>query len=381
VGVSENGVIDPVLGINEMRGFIWKNGHMTDLGALGGNVSFAGTINNREQVVGFATNATPDPNSIYYLLAQGSSNGTETRAFLWENGVMQDLCTLGGPDAIAAFVNKRSQVAGIAYLNSIVNPLTGVPTQDSFLWQNGTMRDLGNLGGTYGFPNGMNDRGQVVGLSNLAGDQAFHPFLWDGNTLLDLGTLGGSTGQAIAINDAGEVAGVADLPVSGHDAFLWNDGLISDLGNLGVTSATHAIGSAGQVVGASRVGAPGDARAFLWENGGPMVDLNTLIPANSSLTLVFAETINERGEIGGTGVPAGCAPKDTSTCGHAFLLIPDGDCDDECEGRIAASQAATLQSPVATKQQVESPAETINQVRNSLTHRYRFPGQRSAPRD
>jgi len=43
--------------------------------------------------------------------------------------------------------------------------------------------------------------------------------------------------------------------------------------------------------------------AFLWENGGPMVDLNTLIPAGSSLQLVFAFAINDRGEIVGAGEP------------------------------------------------------------------------------
>ena len=385
VGVSENGVIDPVLGINEMHGFIFKHGHMADLGTLGGNVSYAGSINNRGQVVGFATNAIPDPNSMYYLLAQGSANGTQTRAFLWQDGAMQDLGTLGGPDAQAGFVNEEGQVAGIAYLNSIVNPLTGIPTQDTFLWQNGRMRDLGNLGGTVGGPNDMNNRGQVVGTSNIAGDQLFHPFLWDGRRLLDLGTLGGSTGQAIAINDAGEVAAEGDLPGDQtHDAFLWRNGVVTDLGNLGVTSFPYAISPSGQVVGASRIDAtPGNARAFLWENGGPMVDLNTLLPANSSLTLVFAETINERGEIGGTGVPAGCQPADVDFCGHAYLLIPDGDCDDDCEGRIAASQttAALTQNPAVTTHSNEKPVNPVDQLRNRLMQRYHIPGQPVVPRD
>ena len=291
VGVSENGVIDPVLGINEMHGFIFKHGHMADLGTLGGNVSYAGSINNRGQVVGFATNAIPDPNSMYYLLAQGSPNGTQTRAFLWEDGSMQDLGTLGGPDASAGFVNEEGQVAGIAYLNSIVNPLTGVPTQDTFLWQNGTMRDLGNLGGSIGGPNGMNNRGQVVGTSNIAGDQTLSP--------VSLGREEDSWTWALWEEVRGRRSrsmmperwqAEADLPGDQtHDAFLWKNGVVTDLGNLGVTSFPHAISASGQVVGSSRIDATlGNGRAFLWENGGPMVDLNTLIPANSSLTLVFA---------------------------------------------------------------------------------------------
>ena len=38
------------------------------------------------------------------------------------------------------------------------------------------MHDLGSLGGTFGGPDAMNSRGQVVGNSNLAGDQVSHPF-------------------------------------------------------------------------------------------------------------------------------------------------------------------------------------------------------------
>jgi probable HAF family extracellular repeat protein len=301
---------------------------------------------------------------------------------------------LGGPDAQAGFVNEEGQVAGIAYLNSIVNPLTGVPTQDTFLWQNGRMRDLGNLGGSFGAPNGLNNRGQVTGYSNLVGDQIFQPFLWDGKKLLDLGTLGGDFGEGIAINDAGEVAGGADLPGDQiHDAFLWRKGVMTDLGNLGLTSYAHAISASGQVIGASRLADGTTVHAFLWENGGPMIDLNTLIPPNSSLTLVFAETINERGEIGGNGVPAGCQPADVATCGHAFLLTPDGDCDSACEGRIVASQnriaadrTAATQNPATIKQGNKSQGNKsllspVERFRSHMRQRYHLPGQPAAPRD
>jgi hypothetical protein len=56
-----------------------------------------------------------------------------------------------------------------------------------------------------------------------------------------------------------------------------------------------------------------------------MVDLNDLIPPGSSLELVYGEHINDRGEILGIGVPAGVAPIDVETKGHAFVLIPDED--------------------------------------------------------
>jgi len=77
------------------------------------------------------------------------------------------------------------------------------------------MLDLGTLGGTLGSAAALNNRGEVVGQSNLAGDLIFHPFLWTKSRgMQDLGTFGGDTGTTEWINDAGEVVGKADLPGS-----------------------------------------------------------------------------------------------------------------------------------------------------------------------
>jgi probable HAF family extracellular repeat protein len=318
VGYSENGVIDPVLGIPEVRAVLWRDGKIMDLGTLGGNESQAQDINNRGQIVGAYANQILDDFSFFGF-------GTQTRAFIWENGVMQDLGTLGGPDAFDTRINERGQVAGDSYTDWTPNPTTGIPTVHPFLWEDGRMVDLGSLGGSFGVIDWLNNRGQVVGLMTLPTDEVQHPFLWDRGTLTDLGTLGGINGEAVTVNDAGEIAGVADLPDGSHNAFLWKNGVMTDLGNLGVTSFPHGINSSGQIVGASRVSrVPSQTSAFLWEKGGPMVDLNTLIPANSPLHLTFAERINDRGEICGTGVPPGVSVDDVESLGHAFLLIPIG---------------------------------------------------------
>jgi hypothetical protein len=88
-GSSETEAIDPLLGVRELHAILWKNGEIMDLGALeGGYESVAFAVNSRGQVAGAGFNTVPDP------LSPG---GTQERTFVWENGVMRDLGTLGGP--------------------------------------------------------------------------------------------------------------------------------------------------------------------------------------------------------------------------------------------------------------------------------------------
>jgi probable HAF family extracellular repeat protein len=344
VGTSENGVLDPVTGFNELRAVLWKGGRLKDLGTFGGNLSVAGGINDSGQVAGEALNDIADPYSLFDLLIFGSSTGTQTRAFIWKNGVKQDLGTLGGPDAAAGFgwgfINQRGQVAGFSYTNATPNAATGIPTLDPFLWKNGHMQDLGTFGGVYGFVTALNNRGQVIGGSSLGGadegaclifgfSSGCHPFLWDRGKLIDLrtSTRGGTPVTADLINDAGEIVGGAGFPNVVYDAYLWRNGTAIDLGNLGdPASEVDYVNSRGQAVGGTFTNTGVNLRAILWEKGS-MIDLNTVIPAGSSLYLKFADTINDAGEIGGVGVPAGCTDKDA--CGHAFVLIP---CDENHPG-------------------------------------------------
>jgi probable HAF family extracellular repeat protein len=220
IGISRNGEVDPLIVLPEIRAVMWTDGKIIDLGTLeGGHESVANAVNNRGQVVGAFNNTISDPFSLV-------GNGYEVRAFLWQDGAMEDLGTLGGPDAWALLINERGQITGLSYSSSTPGSVTGLPPLDPFLWENGEMIDLGTLGGTSGTPTAFNNRGEVVGQSNLVGDVNFHPFVWvKEQGMKDLGTLGGDTGFANWINDIGDIVGKADLPgpmlPQDHRAVLW----------------------------------------------------------------------------------------------------------------------------------------------------------------
>jgi probable HAF family extracellular repeat protein len=344
IGGSTNGLMDPILGIPENHGVLWtEDNQIMDLGTLGGGLSFPNDVNNLNQIVGFSTNTTPDPFSF---------PGVQVRAFLWENGGIRDLGTLGGgPAAAALFINNHGQIAGFSYISPTPNPSTGIPTLHPVLWENGTIKDLGSLGGlgsiattfnaNEGYTveiNGMNERGEIVGTSPLEGDQMHHAFLWNGS-LMDLGTLGGDNSQGWWVSNSGLVVGRADFsPEStAHHAFLWKNGVMTDLGTLGpcLNSTAFVVNSKGQVVGdTGDCPGGGGGPSFYSENGQPMVDINTLVLPGSDIEVVDAIYINDKGEIAGGGyLPNGDF--------HAVLLVPASADEIAAANALNAPQAST----------------------------------------
>src|SRR3954453_9060978 len=90
-------------------------------------------------------------------------------------------------------INNAGQVTGYSF--------TSDGAQHAFLYSDGQMTDLGTLGGSYSTAYGINDAGQVVGSSTTP-TGAGHTFLYSNGQMSDLGTLGG-----FAINDAGQITG------------------------------------------------------------------------------------------------------------------------------------------------------------------------------
>jgi len=113
----------------------------------------------------------------------------------------------------------------------------------AFLWQNGAMTDLGTLGDGYTAAYDINDSGQVVGASFFGGawggDQSDspppdRPFLWQNGVMSDLllDPYDGSEGHAYAINNARVIVGGARATSGIEGAFVWEDGVMYDLDSL-----------------------------------------------------------------------------------------------------------------------------------------------------
>ena len=327
---------------------LWQKGLITDISTpgLGGLNSGAFGVNERGQASVQAETSTKDPNNENFC-AYGT--GLKCLPFLWQDGVMTQLPTLGGNNGTVGQINNRGEMAGIAE-NSTRDPkcpsgvaVTGTGPQvldfEAVIWgpKPGEIRELHPLpGDTVGMALWINDLGQAVGASGTCANTILppvavgpHAVLWEKDgSVTDLGNLGGMVNTALLavgnvglfINNHGQVVGASAVPgdpagapsTSSH-AFLWTretgvdcaatglNGCIRDLGTLPGDVGSVGLGAndTGDVVGAS-LDMSGSPRAFLWQNG-VMTDLNTLIPAGSPLFLLFAETINSRGEIVGFG--------------------------------------------------------------------------------
>jgi probable HAF family extracellular repeat protein len=299
VGMSEDGGTDPFTDWPTVHATMFRGGHVSNLGSLpGGHESFAIAINDRGQAAGMSSDGTTDPFSVFGW-------GTETRGFAWRNGVMTDLGTLGGGDTLVNAQNQRGEIIGSSYTNGTPNVATGLPTSDPFLWHGGRMRDLGTLGGTYGVGNWLNDEGDVVGQSNLAGDESSRPFLWNGRKMINLGDLGGGFGFADYVNDRDDVAGASLASDGNFHGFRWQDGQMIDLPPVGGApwAFANSINNGNQVVGnETDAGGSEEVMAVLWD-GRRGYDLNALVAPNQ-LDMTSAEYINDRGDIVGHGVLA-----------------------------------------------------------------------------
>jgi probable HAF family extracellular repeat protein len=309
---------------------LWVRGSAPiDLGSFGGpdgNSAVAWPVkNNNGLVVGISDTAEDNPLgeafSCWPFFASGTPTRKICRGFRWADGTMTALPPFpGGYNSYAAAANNRGQVVGWAetgFHDPTCNTDFQVLQFKAVIWgPQGEMQELPPLpGDSTSAATAINDKGQVVGISGacgiaVGGVSAAHAVLWENGVPYDIGSLGGhSWNTPTAINNDGTIVGFSLLAgqdgTRNYEAFIWTrEGGMRSLGKPAgdVRSAAFGINDEGQVVGLS-VGGPYVLRALFWENG-VMTDLNDITESGSPY-LLYANDINDRGEIAGQAFDPG----------------------------------------------------------------------------
>jgi probable HAF family extracellular repeat protein len=304
--------------------------HEVDLEAIVGGQTSAIAINNRGIVA--VSTFTSDGGSFSFLvdskkgqIVYRSPAGDRVNA-LSDNGNAAGDSREGGwvlfqgerraiPVGHAFGVNDHGEVVGVVggfFFRAAV-----------YSSKDGTVTELGTLGGLQSVPFAINSSGQVTGQSDMAGPpgQESHAFRWNRGTMEDLGTLGASPSLGKAIDEDGRVVGSSGTPANVSHAFLAGErGPMRDLGTLPdcSTSVGAGINNEGDVVGSDFSCASPTPRAFLFSEG-KLFDLNDLAVAADGFVFARAIGINDHGSIiGEARNPAGRGAR-------SFLLVRDDD--------------------------------------------------------
>ncbi len=276
---------------------------ITDLGVLTtGGMSYATGINNSGQVVGWSA---------------GNDTTTGTTAFIWQNGTMSSLGTMGGTSSVATAINSTGQVVGYS--------MDASGSYQAFTTNGSTWQTLSSTYGKNSAAYAINSSGLIGGTIQTDAKDTQGKYTnylgatWSGSTATALNSLqnvsykvwGGPVSQVYSINDSGVMVGKSSVGAPYGDdngdpashAVLWNsNGTVTDLGTLGLcntisgvcASAAFGVNSAGQVVGVSGDSTNTNLRPFIYSNG-QMTDLGTL----GSSTNGYAYAINNNGQVVG----------------------------------------------------------------------------------
>ena len=236
------------------RSCLWDGVKLTDLDA---DPRFHGTsaIHITKSGVVYAASPPQGPQRQFHLWLYPAGFGP---------GVRRDLGVIGGPKIKPLFINDSGMVAGTWNTEYVRNQRA---FHHAFVWHQGDKKwqDLGTFGGVESEPTGLNDADQVIGEAWLpeVPDLRVHAFLWDKGSMRDLGTLpGGNYSCPYALNNKGQVVGVSNFNGGnvGNRPVLWEHGQIKDLTQF-IPSGTRwcnmsgatGINDRGQIVGGGAV--------------------------------------------------------------------------------------------------------------------------------
>ena len=269
------------------------------------------TFNQQYQIVDLGTLGGTNSyaysvNNLGLVVGDSLDSNGDTIAFLYENGSMINLGTLYNHEASGNSINYSGVVVG-----TLIND-PAPPYRTGVIFENLNVASLG-------YPNnvnhgrGINDNGLVLATYDVNGGR--RSYLYQNGAIINwnLADYQGKYLIGTKINNDGDITGnIRPGLAQDWHAFAYLNGTLSDLGTLGGSSSQgRGINESKQIVGHS-LDSSGVKRAYIWDNLNGMVDLNTLVGGNSGWLLQSAADINDSGEIVGYGEINGET--------HAFLL-------------------------------------------------------------
>jgi probable HAF family extracellular repeat protein len=274
---------------------IYSNGTVTN---IGGGLTEGGWIltnlNNNGQAVGYAFYR-----SLETAAVEDTGSGVQ---WIGPNGMLT-------PYSVAYGINDSGEVVGSSVLNG-----------GAFLYANGNLINIGS-----GTAYGINNSGEVAAI----GTSGLYTYL--NGQVTNLNSAVPNASSVAGINGSGAIAGNA------ASGFLYVNGVLTVISGLGgAYNDVTGLNDLGQVVGCSG-SSKTNTDAYLYSNG-VATDLNSLLPSNSGWDLTCASGINDSGQIIGTGTfdgqtagflldteTASAAPEPSTTAlfaiGSATLLV------------------------------------------------------------
>ena len=239
----------------------------------GGFNSFATGANNQGKVVGWAENGVRDPMCVAPQVLQ-------FRPVIWgpeANQIQQLPLVSGDTSGAATAINNKGQIVGIS---GICDQAVGRYTaKHAVLWDDGRVSNIGNLGAEIWItPMAINQHGDIVGFGATGADDIngdfLRAFIWnrrDGIKQIDPLPLADHVySQANGINERGQVVGISCTVEGDCLGFLWENGVMSNLGDPnvvpgfnGVIINAQDINDEGEITGRAFDPATGEIKAFV----------------------------------------------------------------------------------------------------------------------